>query len=148
MTIHYRFTLRTQFNVHFYQKIDGLWIEMTENVPSVIQDAVITLFTNTVILKRLLEYVTTVLKRSVAWENGGLCFDIFTRGSVPHYRDPDYYCYRKFVDTLDEYESNPINTTLILNDKEYMYRVSKKQVDLMSIGKAHDIPLDPRVPLW
>lgn len=136
------FTIRTTFSIHFYEQVDGCWIE-TYDIPGNICDEVSQMFTNFGILKYFLEYVSFIVKKSVKWTGKSLKFEIDTYGEIHHFRDPEYYCYRHLVDTIDFHERTPTECLCNINGRLLRFRFSDVDVKLLyESEKQKYIPLE------
>jgi hypothetical protein len=142
MPLHNGFQLRTTFSVQFYEQIDGCWVQIRD-IPATAHDAVGNLLSNLKTMQFFLQYVVSIVKKNVVWLNGQLHFDIETRGVIPHYRDPDYYCYRQFVDKVAYLETLPGACFSHFDNRRTRFRFSDITVDVLQFApKQIYLPLE------
>lgn len=142
MPLHNAFQLRTTFSVQFYEKLDGCRVQIRD-IPAVTHDEVGHLLSNLKTMQFFLQYVVSIVKKNVVWSNGQLHFDIETRGIIPHYRDPDYYCYRQFVDKVAYLETLPGACFCNFDNRHVHFRFSDITVDVLQVAsKQIYIPLE------
>lgn len=126
------FRSKVTFAIQFYENIDGCWIH-TQNIPASTCDDVSQLFTKLHMIRHLLEYVSCITRKQITWTGDSLQFELEIYGEIPHYRDPEYYCYRHFVDTVDHHEVTPGDCQCYVPDKLFKYRFSDINVNVLKI---------------
>jgi hypothetical protein len=142
MPLHNAFELRTTFAIQFYEQIDGCSVQVRD-IPAVTYDEVGNLLSNLKTMQFFLQYVVSVIKKNIVWLNGQLYFDIQIRGVIPHYRDPDNYCYRQFVDRVAYLETLPGACFSNFDNRHVRFRFSNITVDVLKVASRQIfIPLE------